>query len=66
MNEKLLQSILNALDEDGNGEIIQGEFVSFYARHVMSSDDTRSTEEKAHHLFKMFDSSGDKEITIGE
>ena len=66
VNEKMLQSILNTLDEDGNGEIIQGEFVSFYARHVMSSDDTRSTEEKAHHLFKMFDSSGDKEITIGE
>lgn len=66
VTDDMMGKIVKALDEDGNGQIVRDEFVNFYARNVMSDIDERSLDERAHDMFKLFDKSGDGDITIGE
>ena len=66
LNDEMMSNILRALDEDMNGKICRDEFVAFYARHIMSDNDEKSINERAHDMFKLFDRSGDADITIGE
>jgi len=64
MTTESLDSMIAMLDEDGDGEVSKEEFISWYAENA--GQDDLSEWERAQYLFKLFDTNGSGELTIGE
>jgi len=64
LSNESIESIINTLSKNGNGEVLEEEFLQWYADYMF--DDSVTLPQRAQFLFDIFDKDQNGHITIGE